>query len=343
MIRVQELSELYNAYTGIYDKKNLSEEEGALTTCKDGKKRVNCAAADAIYDKKQQSNSSSSSKDDDQTNKGTITKYKDGKPVETQEIDLNKKSNSEIDKFSSISRDDYNKKYGDGNTKVDDTKVNDTKVNDTKVNDTKVNDTKVNDTKVNDTKVNDTKVNDTKVNDTKVNDTKVNDTKVNDTKVNDTKVNDTKVNDTKVNDTKVNDTKVNDTKVKKDYRTDKEKEWDKKPKMSKLERQNRARFGDKAVDHLKQQQIDFKTMQAMSQMPGADRKALKRDFINKYPNSITAQKYYGLRDHVEFDAFDIVLNHLMETNQVDSIDEALYVMVEMDQKIIGEIVKEFNG
>jgi len=151
------------------------------------------------------------------------------------------------------------------------------------------------------------------------------------------------VNDTKVNDTKVNDTKVNDTKVKKDYRTDKEKEWDKKPKMSKLERQNRARFGDKAVDHLKQQQIDFKTMQAMSQMPGADRKALKRDFINKYPNSITAQKYYGLRDHVEFDAFDIVLNHLMETNQVDSIDEALYVMVEMDQKIIGEIVKEFNG
>ena len=318
MIRVQELSELYNAYTGIYDKKNLSEEEGALTTCKDGKKRVNCAAADAIYDKKQQSNSSSSSKDDDQTNKGTITKYKDGKPVETQEIDLNKKSNSEIDKFSSISRDDYNKKYGDGNTKVDDTKVNDTKVNDTKVNDTKVNDTKVNDTKVNDTKVNDTKVNDTKVNDTKVN-------------------------DTKVNDTKVNDTKVNDTKVKKDYRTDKEKEWDKKPKMSKLERQNRARFGDKAVDHLKQQQIDFKTMQAMSQMPGADRKALKRDFINKYPNSITAQKYYGLRDHVEFDAFDIVLNHLMETNQVDSIDEALYVMVEMDQKIIGEIVKEFNG
>ena len=316
MIRVQELSELYNAYAGIYDKKNLSEEEAALTTCKDGKKRANCAAADAIYDKKQKSNSSSS--DEDQTSKGTVTKYKDGKPIETKEIDLNKKSNSEVDKFSSISRDDFEKKYGDGNTKVDDTKVNDTKVNDTKVNDTKVNDTKVNDTKVNDTKVNDTKVNDTKVNDTKVN-------------------------DTKVNDTKVNDTKVNDTKEKKDYRSDKQKELDKMPKMSKLERQNRLRFGNDKVDHLKQQQIDFKTMQAMSQMPGADRKAEKLKFINKYPNSITAQRYHGLRDHVEFDAFDIVLNHLMETNQVDSIDEALYVMVEMDQNIIGEIVKEFNG
>ena len=276
MIRVQELSELYNAYAGIYDKKNLSEEEAALTTCKDGKKRANCAAADAIYDKKQKSNSSSS--DEDQTSKGTVTKYKDGKPIETKEIDLNKKSNSEVDKFSSISRDDFEKKYGDGNTKVDDTKVNYTKVN-----------------------------------------------------------------DTKVNDTKVNDTKVNDTKEKKDYRSDKQKELDKMPKMSKLERQNRLRFGNDKVDHLKQQQIDFKTMQAMSQMPGADRKAEKLKFINKYPNSITAQRYHGLRDHVEFDAFDIVLNHLMETNQVDSIDEALYVMVEMDQNIIGEIVKEFNG
>ena len=288
MIRVQELSELYNAYAGIYDKNNLSEEEAALTTCKDGKKRANCAAADAIYDKKQKSNSSSSS-DEDQSNKGTVTKYKDGKPIETQEIDLNKKSNTEVDKFSSISRDEFDKKYGDGGS------------------------------------------------------TKVNDTKVNDTKVNDTKVNDTKVNDTKVNDTKVNDTKVNDTKEKKDYRSDKQKELDKMPKMSKLERQNRLRFGNDKIDHLKQQQIDFKTMQAMSQMPGADRKAEKLKFINKYPNSITAQRYHGLRDHVEFDAFDIVLNHLMETNQVDSIDEALYVMVEMDQNIIGEIVKEFNG
>ena len=50
-----------------------------------------------------------------------------------------------------------------------------------------------------------------------------------------------------------------------------------------------------------------------------------------------------LLSNESYDAFDIVLNHLVETNQVDSIDEALYVMVEMDQKTIGEIVKEFNG
>jgi len=124
-----------------------------------------------------------------------------------------------------------------------------------------------------------------------------------------------------------------------DYRTDKEKEWDNK-KMSKLERENRARFGDEKVDFLKQKQIDFKTWQAKSQIPGADRKALKRDFINKYPNSITAQKYYGLRDHVDWDAFDMVGSYLMDSRQADSMDEALYVMMEMDSDMIQNIVKE---
>ena len=75
---------------------------------------------------------------------------------------------------------------------------------------------------------------------------------------------------------------------------------DPKPvKMSNLERQNRARFGDTEVDRLKQQQIDFKKMQANSQLPGADRGAEKAKFIKKYPKSITAQKAAGLRDHYD--------------------------------------------
>ena len=110
--------------------------------------------------------------------------------------------------------------------------------------------------------------------------------------------------------------------------------------MSKLERQNRARFGDEKVDFLKQKQIDFKTWQAKSQIPGADRKQLKKDFIDKYPNSITAQKYYGLRDHVDWDAFDMVGSYLMDSRQADSMDEALYVMMEMDSDMIQNIVKE---
>ena len=192
------------------------------------------------------------------------------------------------------------------------------------------------------------------------------------------------------------------------------------PKMSKLERQNRLRFGNDEIDRLKQKQIDFRTWKANSQLPGADRKQLKLDFMNKYPNSITTQKHYGLRDHYDvegqslseqgkkvvdanavpaedvtkpksevpkkkeaqaspkkttapnspnvkvnpdikeesgcgskkkkkktyyegLDAYDSVLAYLMSTNQVDTIEEANYVMMEMDGKTIYDIRQLTEG
>ena len=42
----------------------------------------------------------------------------------------------------------------------------------------------------------------------------------------------------------------------------------------------------------------------------------------------------------DMDAFDIVLEYLLENGHVDSLDEALYVMMEMDSEIIQEIVSE---
>ena len=66
----------------------------------------------------------------------------------------------------------------------------------------------------------------------------------------------------------------------------------------------------------------------------------KDDFIKKYPKSITAQKAAGLRDH--YDPFDIVLGYLVESEQVDSMDEALYIMMEMDAETIQGIVRDFE-
>ena len=66
----------------------------------------------------------------------------------------------------------------------------------------------------------------------------------------------------------------------------------------------------------------------------------KDDFIKKYPKSITAQKAKGLRDHTEWDAYDMVLEYLFSTEQVSSLEEANYVMMEMDQETIGSIVTE---
>ena len=106
-------------------------------------------------------------------------------------------------------------------------------------------------------------------------------------------------------------------------------------KMNPIETKNRARFGDEKVDKLKSKQVDFKKMRKGEMS--------KADFIKKYPKSITAQKEAGLRDHAEWDAYDMVLEYLFSTEQVTSLEEANYVMLEMDQQTIGEIVKEVKG
>ena len=103
-------------------------------------------------------------------------------------------------------------------------------------------------------------------------------------------------------------------------------------KMHPIEKKNRLRMGDAKVDKLKAKNVDFKAMRKGSMS--------KDDFIKKYPNSITAQKQKGLRDHTEWDAYDMVLEYLYSTEQVSSLEEANYVMMEMEQKTIGEIVKE---
>ena len=50
-----------------------------------------------------------------------------------------------------------------------------------------------------------------------------------------------------------------------------------------------------------------------------------------FQNKITAESY---------DAYDLVLNYIMETEQASSIEEANYIMLEMDQNTIHEIVVE---
>ena len=110
-------------------------------------------------------------------------------------------------------------------------------------------------------------------------------------------------------------------------------ETETKPKkMSSIEKKNRARLGDAKVDSLKAKQVDFKKMRKGEMS--------KADFIKAYPNSITAQRAKGLRDHTEWDAYDMVLEYLFSTEQVTSLEEANYVMMEMDQTTIGDIVKE---
>ena len=135
---------------------------------------------------------------------------------------------------------------------------------------------------------------------------------------------------------KLNDPTLNLTKseIEAKKKTDPPKATETKPKkkMSSIEKKNRARLGDAKVDALKAKNKDFQAMKKGGMS--------KDDFIKKYPKSITAQKAAGLRDHTEWDAYDMVLEYLFSTEQVSTLEEANYVMMEMDQTTIGDIVKE---
>ena len=101
-------------------------------------------------------------------------------------------------------------------------------------------------------------------------------------------------------------------------------------KMSSIEKKNRARFGDKRVDMLKAKNKAFQDMKKG--------KITKDQFIKDFPKSITAQREQGLRDHKELDAYNIVLEYLLSTEQVATIEEANYVMMQLDKENIQEIV-----
>ena len=72
------------------------------------------------------------------------------------------------------------------------------------------------------------------------------------------------------------------------------------------------------------------------------------DFAKDFPNSNTAKernkrnRVTSVMDMESYDAFDIVSNYLFESNQVDNMDEALYIMMEMDATTIQGIVNEHH-
>ncbi len=95
---------------------------------------------------------------------------------------------------------------------------------------------------------------------------------------------------------------------------------------------NEARHGKDSITNRRNMNADFQAYKKG--------KITKAQFIDKYPKSITAQRAKGLRDHTEWDAYDMVLEYLFSTDQVATLEEANYVMMEMDQQTIGEIVTE---
>ena len=106
-------------------------------------------------------------------------------------------------------------------------------------------------------------------------------------------------------------------------------------KMGEIERRNRQRFGDKRIDMLKQKQKDFKSMD-------------RAEFRKKYPKSQSAKdaaarkRRPSVMDYESYkpDAYDVVLEYLLSSQQAATIEEANYIMTEMDAKTIQDIVAQ---
>ena len=111
--------------------------------------------------------------------------------------------------------------------------------------------------------------------------------------------------------------------------------------------QNKERFGKDSdgkdrVEKLRDKNAAFQKAKKKGSGYSMD------DFAKDFPNSNTAKernkrnRVTSVMDMESYDAFDIVSNYLFESNQVDNMDEALYVMSEMDATTIQGIVNEHH-
>ena len=105
---------------------------------------------------------------------------------------------------------------------------------------------------------------------------------------------------------------------------------------------NKERFGGDKVEKLRDKNAAFQKAKKKGSGYSMD------DFAKDFPNSNTAKerskrnRVTSVMDMESYDAFDIVSNYLFESNQVDNMDEALYVMSEMDATTIQGIVNEHH-
>ena len=115
-------------------------------------------------------------------------------------------------------------------------------------------------------------------------------------------------------------------------------------KGSNLERmvnKNIEIHGAKNISNLRNQHAAWKASRKK------DSGYTRDDFVKDFPNSNTAKdlkkskRVTQVMDLESYDAYDIVLNYLLETSQANTIEEANYVMLEMDSPTIKGIVSEY--
>ena len=102
---------------------------------------------------------------------------------------------------------------------------------------------------------------------------------------------------------------------------------------------NKEIHGGKKIEKLRDKNAAFQATKKKGSGYSMD------DFVKDFPNSNAAKDRRKSKKIAppgwdeSYDAFDIVSNYLIDSNQVENMDEALYVMSEMDAKTIQGIVE----
>lgn len=102
----------------------------------------------------------------------------------------------------------------------------------------------------------------------------------------------------------------------------------------------------KAVSAASQPQTAFKpatASQATSAAPSTSAAASGGNAVTTANKIAAASKPVTVKASYEYDVYDLVLEYLLDNGHVDTVEEANYVMMEMDAEMIGDIVEGAAG
>ena len=97
---------------------------------------------------------------------------------------------------------------------------------------------------------------------------------------------------------------------------------------------NEIKLGSDRVNLLRRQNADFQSMKKGN--------ITKQQFMDKYPNSQTAKKF-KLSKLESYEPYDLVLDYVLSEGHADTVEEAHYVMTQMDTDTIQTIVEFIGG
>ena len=97
---------------------------------------------------------------------------------------------------------------------------------------------------------------------------------------------------------------------------------------------NEIKLGGDRVNLLRKQNADFQAMKKGD--------ITKADFIKQYPKSQTAIKS-KLKALESYEPYDLVLDYVLTEGHADTVEEAHYVMMQMDEETIKAIINEIDN